>query len=46
MLNTDLDNVVNTFTNVVGDANVVFKLAKLDPNGNCTTGINRIFSDF
>jgi len=45
MLNNDLENVVSTFTNIVGDADVVFKLAKLDPNGDCTTGINRIFSD-
>jgi len=42
--NEDLNNVVESFEDVIGDVNVEFRLAKLDPEGNCTNGINRIFS--
>ena len=45
ILNQDLENVVSDFQNVIGDPNIEFRLAKLDPNGNCTSGINRIFSN-
>lgn len=44
-LNQDLENVVSEFQNIIGDANIEFRLAKLDPNGNCTNGINRILSN-
>lgn len=44
-LNQDLENVVSEFQNLIGDANIEFRLAKLDPNGNCTNGINRILSN-
>lgn len=43
-LNQDLQNVTDDFQNVIGNANIEFQLAKLDPYGNCTDGINRIFS--
>ena len=42
MLNADLSTVVAAFTNLTGDAEMEFELAKLDPNGNCTNGIDRI----
>tara|TARA_B100001250_G_C19793790_1_gene787804 strand:- start:45 stop:1976 length:1932 start_codon:yes stop_codon:yes gene_type:complete len=45
ILNSDLDNVVESFQNLIGDGNIEFRLAKLDPNGNCTNGINRIISE-
>ena len=45
ILNPDLENVVSQFQNIIGDANIEFRLAKLDPDGNCTSGINRVFSD-
>ena len=36
-------NTVNApFSPIAGDMDVVFKLAKLDPNGNCTNGIVRV----
>ena len=44
-LNEDLDNVVESFQGIIGDANIEFRLAKLDPDGNCTNGINRILSN-
>ncbi|GAB6012690.1 M43 family zinc metalloprotease [Viscerimonas tarda] len=40
-LNTDRTNTPAVFANIAGDANIEFKLAKIDPNGNPTTGITR-----
>lgn len=41
-LNTDISGVALAFQGITGDAEIEFKLAKLDPNGNCTNGIDRI----
>jgi len=41
-LNADTTQVVAAFKALVGDAQIEFKLARLDPNGNCTNGIDRI----
>lgn len=41
-LNADTTQVVNPFKSLIGDAEIEFKLAKLDPSGNCTNGINRV----
>ncbi|PHR50013.1 MAG: hypothetical protein COA32_02445 [Fluviicola sp.] len=47
-LNTDAANIRNTadapFSPLLSDVQVEFKLAKLDPNGNCTNGIQRKFA--
>jgi PKD repeat protein len=43
--NDDIGNVVDEFADIVGDVELEFALAKKDPNGNCTNGINRIFSE-
>ncbi len=43
--NSDIGNVVDEFSDVVGDVNFEFRLAKKDPQGNCTNGINRVFSE-
>lgn len=47
-LNTDASNIRNTadapFSPLLSDVQVEFKLAKLDPNGNCTNGIERKFA--
>jgi PKD repeat protein len=47
-LNTDASNIRNTtdapFSPVYADVQVEFKLAKIDPNGNCTNGIQRKFA--
>lgn len=42
--NADTALVVPPFQQRVGDVNVEFRLAKLDPQGNCTNGITRTFS--
>ena len=41
-LNADTTNVVDAFKSLVADAEIEFQLAKLDPLGNCTNGIDRI----
>ncbi len=42
--NDDLVDVVSAFSGITGDVNLEFRLAKLDPEGNCTNGITRTFS--
>jgi PKD repeat protein len=44
-LNTDVSLVVDAFQDITADIGIEFRLATKDPNGNCTTGINRIVSD-
>ncbi len=40
-LNTDLDDVLDTFKSHIGNPNFEFRLAKIDPQGNPTNGIVR-----
>ncbi|MEQ9187754.1 MAG: M43 family zinc metalloprotease [Cryomorphaceae bacterium] len=42
--NAELDDVVSAFQGIIGDAELEFRLAAKDPNGNFTTGIQRIES--
>jgi hypothetical protein len=42
--NTDLSQVVTDFQSLIADCNVEFRLATKDPNGNCTNGIEHIYS--
>lgn len=44
MLNSDVNQVVAEFADITADSHIEFRLAKRDPNGNCTKGINRIQS--
>ena len=44
-LNEDLDQVVSSFADIIGDVQIQFILARKDPNGICHSGINRILSD-
>lgn len=44
LLNADRVNVVSAFDTVMADAHVEFRLATKDPWGNCTNGINHIYS--
>ncbi len=44
MLNSDYSSNPPYFQSIGGDALIQFKLAKIDPNGNCTNGIDRIYS--
>ncbi|MBI3520005.1 MAG: T9SS type A sorting domain-containing protein [Bacteroidetes bacterium] len=43
-LNADTINVTPKFRSLVSDIGVVFQLAKIDPQGNCTNGIDRIYT--
>src|SRR5690554_291150 len=43
-LNADTVDIVNDFKHLASDTKIEFRLAQLDPDGNCTNGINRIFS--
>ncbi len=42
--NNDASNTRSVFQSVAADVEVEFKLAKKDPDGNCTDGINRVQS--
>lgn len=44
MLNSDLSNTVSYFQSRIANIKIAFKLAKLDPNGNCTNGVTRTYS--
>jgi hypothetical protein len=42
--NPELPLIVPTFQPLIGDMGIRFVLAKLDPQGNCTNGIDRIMT--
>ncbi len=42
--NADISKVVSAFQGITGNPELQFVLAKKDPNGNCTNGIDRIVS--
>jgi len=42
--NADFANTVSAFSGIAADCEIQFALAKKDPNGNCTNGIDRIYS--
>lgn len=44
-LNSDWQNVRPAFLDLVADVGIEFRLAQLDPQGNCTNGITRTVSD-
>lgn len=44
-INTDLSNARTQFRSLATDFQVEFRLARIDPNGKCTNGIERIVSD-
>lgn len=43
-LNSDTSTVMNAFKPLIADTYVEFRLAQIDPNGNCTNGIDRIYT--
>lgn len=43
-LNADTSDIVNAFKSIAADAQIEFRLAQKDPNGNCTSGITRTVS--
>lgn len=44
--NPDTSEIVSIFKPIAADMEVEFELAKFDPDGNCTNGINRIRSEY
>lgn len=42
--NSDTINIYSTFKPLIANVGITFKLAQIDPNGNCTNGIDRIAS--
>jgi PKD repeat protein len=42
--NSDTALIVSAFKSIVADIGIEFRLANIDPNGNCTNGITRTFS--
>ncbi len=44
-LNPDWDQVKEEFMPIVANVGITFRLAGLDPDGNCTSGITRTVSD-
>ena len=43
-LNSDTTAIIDAFQAIIADVGVEFKLAKKDPQGNCTKGITRTYS--
>lgn len=43
-LNADTSQIRSVFQPIAADVQIEFKLARKDPNGNCTEGINRVSS--
>ncbi len=46
LTNANKSGIRAPFINNAANMEIEFKLAKIDPNGNCTNGINRIYSPF
>ncbi|MEO6884025.1 MAG: M43 family zinc metalloprotease [Bacteroidia bacterium] len=43
-INPDTTAIIPSFKGIAADAGIHFQLANIDPNGNCTNGIDRIVS--
>ena len=43
-LNSDTSSVIDAFQGIIANVGVEFKLAQLDPNGNCSKGITRTYT--
>lgn len=43
-LNADTSTIIPLFQPLASDIKIEFRLAQLDPNGNCTNGIDRIYT--
>ena len=44
LLNSNRNKLRSAFAGLAADCQIKFELAKIDPNGNCTDGINRVYS--
>lgn len=43
-LNADTSHIIPEFKSIAADCQIEFRLARIDPNGNCTDGIDRVVS--
>lgn len=43
-MNADTVDIIPEFKSIAADTKIEFRLAKIDPNGNCTDGIDRVVS--
>ena len=43
-LNADTNTIHSAFQTIAADSDIEFRLARLDPNGNCTNGITRTYT--
>lgn len=43
--NADTSVIINAFSDIAADCHIEFRLATIDPDGDCHSGINRIVSD-
>src|SRR5690606_26675939 len=43
-LNADTSEIMNEFKTIAADAKIEFRLASIDPFGNCTNGIEHIYT--
>ncbi len=43
-LNADTVDIIPAFKSIAADSRIEFRLAKIDPDGNCTDGIDRVVS--
>jgi hypothetical protein len=44
-LNSDTNLIIPQFAPIAGNAKIIFRLAKKDPQGNCTQGVTRTVSE-
>lgn len=44
LTNPDKTKIRSAFISLAADCEIEFRLAKIDPSGNCTNGVNRIYS--
>lgn len=44
LMNADTSQVIQEFKQIYGDVKIEFRLATIDPFGNCTNGIDRIYT--
>ncbi len=44
MLNSDTNSIIPKFKGLASDIRIEFRLAQIDPDGNCTNGIDRIYT--
>src|ERR1035437_2938467 len=44
-MDAQISQVISQFVPIIANCNFEFRLAKIDPQGNCTSGIDRVYSN-